>query len=485
MVLLRDPTTQGSLKPTLGLFTAITLIVGSMIGSGIFRLPANMMYLVQDPFWLLMVWVVGGIFTICGALVFAEMAGMFPQAGGQYAYLRESMGRPWAFLYGWTFFWVVQTGIIASVALVFAQFTRRLMGYSDIWDPSIAVLCIVSLSIVNYLGARFGGLVQNVFTIAKVAALALLILFGFLLGTPSHSTFGQTVASAPTGFGLFSAFFSAMLLGLFALDGWPQAAYVSPEIKDPRRNVPRAMLLGVSLVTIIYVLATAVFIYLVDAPTMMAIGAPDSGLGPIAADAAKAFSGETGAKLISAAVMVSTFGTVNAFILTSPRIYYAVAQDGMFPERFRAIHPKNNTPGYATIVQGIWAGLLVCIGQFAADAYTALVAAVVFCIWLFYIPTVIGFFRLRRERPDAERPYRTTLYPFTPILFFIAAILVVGNTFYTNIVSLTKGKITGDVIANLTGFWGTFFVLLGAVAWYVMKRRSGAGTQAEPAGEAS
>lgn len=480
MVLLRDPTTQGTLKPTLGLFTASTLIVGSMIGSGIFRLPTAMMGFVQDPFWLLMVWVVGGIFTICGALVFAEMAGMFPQAGGQYAYLRESLGKGWAFLYGWTFFWVVQTGIIASVALVFAEFTRRLIGYSDIWDPTVAVLCIVSLSIVNYLGARFGGMVQNVFTVAKVAALALLILFGFLLGTPTHSTFSQHVAGAPSGLSLFSAFFSAMLLGLFALDGWPQAAYVSPEIKDPRRNVPRAMLLGVSLVTIIYVLATAVYIYLVPVSDMLAIN-DGKLLGPIAAEAARTFAGESGAKLISAAVMVSTFGTVNAFILTSPRIYYAVAQDGMFPERFRAINPKTNTPGYATIVQGIWAGLLVCIGQFAADAYTALVAAVVFCIWLFYIPTVIGFFRLRRERPDTERPYRTTLYPFTPILFLVAAILVVGNTFYTNVVSLFTEDITGKVIANLTGFWGTFFVLLGAGAlWFWRRRQAQAAPDSEP-----
>jgi amino acid transporter len=473
VVLLREPGKQGSLVPTLGLFTAITLIVGSMIGSGIFRLPANMMVKVQNPLMLILVWVVGGIFTICGALTFAELAGMFPAAGGQYAFIRESLGKKWAFLYGWTFFWVVQPGIIASVAIVFAEFSRRLLGFDGIWVPAVAVACIVFLSVVNYFGARFGGLVQNVFTVAKVAALLILIVTGFIAGRPTHSTFDQTVPGAPTGFDLFSAFFAAMLFALFALDGWPQAAYVAPEIQDAKRNVPRAMILGVSTVTVVYVLATLVYVYLVDANTIIGIGRTGVG-GPIAAAAAKAFAGETGAKLISAAVMASTFGTVNAFILTSPRIYYAVSEDGMFPQRLGRIDPKTRTPTFAIIVQGVWAGLLVCLGRFTPDAYTALVAAVVFCIWVFYIPTTIGYFRLRLQRPDLPRPYRTTGYPFVPALFLTAAFLVVGNALYTDVKVLVKGPLNGPTIANLTSLWGTLFILFAVpflVHWVRLQRR--------------
>ncbi|MBI2077290.1 MAG: amino acid permease, partial [Euryarchaeota archaeon] len=459
MALIREPSAQGSLRPTLGLFTATTLIVGSMIGSGIFRLPANMMARVQDPFWLLMVWVVGGVFTICGALTFAELAGIFPRAGGQYAFLRETLGKKWAFLFGWTFFWVVQPGIIAAVAVVFAEFTQRLFGFGGIWVPAVAVGCIGFLSVVNYLGAKFGGLVQNIFTVAKVGALLLLILLGFLAGNPSHSTFGQDVAGAPTGGLLFSAFFAAMLSGLFALDGWPQAAYVAPEIKNPKTNVPKAMILGVSSVTIVYVLATAVYLYLVNAEDIIAIGRGER-QGPIAAAAAAAFSGELGARLISAAVMVSTFGTVNAFILTSPRIYYAVASDGMFPPQLRHIDPKTNVPTFAIAVQGTWAGLLVCLSRFSTDAYLALVNATVFCIWLFYIPTVFGYFKLRRRRPDLPRPYRTTFYPVVPALFLVAGFLVVGNSFYENVRDLIRLPWNGSLFANLTSIWGTIAVLL-------------------------
>lgn len=486
MVVLREAT-QGRLIPALGLFTATTLIVGSMVGSGIFRLPANMMFMVQDPRLLLLLWVVGGLFTICGALTFAELAGMFPAAGGQYAFLRESLGKKWAFLYGWTFFWIVQTGIVAAVALVFAEFTRRLLGFEGIWDPTVAALCIGFLTVVNYLGAKFGGLVQNIFTIAKVAALGLLILLGFIYGTPQHATFDQPLPDAPTGFGLFTAFVAALLLGLFALDGWPQAAYVAPEIKNAKRNVPRAMILGVSSVTVIYVLATAVYLYLVSAPEMITIGDPERGGagGPIAAAAAEAFSGEMGARLISAAVMVSTFGTVNAFILTSPRIYYAVAKDGMFPARFTRLDPRWNTPTFSIVVQGVWAGLLVCLGRFAPDAYTALVSAVVFCIWLFYLPTVIGYFKLRFQRPDLPRPYRTTFYPVTPALFLFAGVLVVGTTLFSNLRDLFTQDLGASEIAQLTGLWGTLFVLLALPILYYWTKEANLGHPSPLAVEAT
>ncbi|HLE47093.1 MAG TPA: APC family permease, partial [Candidatus Thermoplasmatota archaeon] len=200
--------------------------------------------------------------------------------------------------------------------------------------------------------------------------------------------------------------------------------------------------------------------------------------GPIAAAAAKAFAGETGAKLISAAVMVSTFGTVNAFILTSPRIYYAVAEDGMFPGRMRSIDAKTNVPTFAIAVQGTWAGLLVCLSRFSEDAYLALVNATVFCIWLFYIPTTIGYFKLRRQRPDLPRPYRTTFYPVVPILFLTAGFLVVGNSIYENVRDLWQEPWTGALFANMTSLWGTLAVLLGlpfVLYWRAAERRGEGG----------
>lgn len=478
MVVVREPSHQGHLVPTLGLFTTVMLIAGSMIGSGIFRLPASMMFLVQNPTALIMLWIVGALFTICGALTFAELAGMFPAAGGQYVFLREGMGRRWAFLYGWTFFWIVQTGIIAGVAIVFAEFLQVLWGFDGVWIPAIAVGCIATLSIVNYFGVKFGGAVNNVFTVSKIVALALLVILGFLLGNPSHDTFNQSIAGSPTGMALFTAFFSAMLLGLFALDGWPQAAYVAPEVKEPKRNVPRAMILGVLGVATLYVLATLVYLYLVSAPDMILVGDGKGATGdpgPIAATAAKAFWGSWGAKAIAAAVVVSTFGTVNAYILTSPRIYYAVAKDGLFPRAFSTIHPRTNAPTTAILIQGTWAGLLVCLGRFSLDAYTALVAGVVFCLWLSYIPTIIGYFRLRFQRPDLPRPYRTTFYPVVPIVFFAAALLVVGNELYVS------GRDFGDMLvhaswnskrlAKLAGLWGVVTVLVGVFVMFLMKAR--------------
>lgn len=486
MTLLRDPKEQGVLKPTLGLFTAITLIVGSMIGSGIFRLPAAMMGLVQNAWLLVLVWTIGGIITICGALVLAELAGMFPRAGGTYQFIKEGMGRHFAFLYGWTFFWVVQTGIIAAVAVVFGEFTRRLFGFDPIWVPAIAVACIVFLSVINYMGAKFGGRVQDVFTVAKVIALLALVTLGFLLGNPTHSI-GETVPGAPSGVNLFSAFFSAMLLGLFALDGWPQAAYVAPEIKNPTRTIPRALLLGVASVVIVYVLATLSYVYLLPAEEIIEIN-NSRGVRVIAAEAAAVFSGEIGARLISAAVMVSTFGTVNAFILTSPRIFYAVAEDGMFPHAFRRLNPKTNVPTFAIAVIGTWSGLLVCLSRFSLDAFLALVNAVTYCIFLFYIPMVAAYFILRKTRPDASRPYRTHFHPVVPIIFTVGAIIVVVNALTVDILAIVNAMrgidpLTSADIANLTGLWGTLMTLAGVPVLLYWRAKAAKGEKTPLRGE--
>lgn len=453
---------HGAFKPTLGLFTAVTVVVGGIIGSGIFRLPANMMFLVQDPLVLLLVWVVGAVFTICGALTLAELAGMFPRAGGPYVFLRESMGRRWAFLYGWTTFWVVWTGTIAALSLVFAEFNQVIFGFPDAYIAPIAVGSIVALSLVNYAGARLGGLVQRVATIAKVFGIAALVVLGFLLGRPEHRSFAQTVTDASGAPPFLIGFLTAVLLSLFAFEGWALATYMAPEIKNPQRNVPRAMILGVMAVAAIYLLATAVYVYLVSAADMASIGNPESAGGRrIAAEAARAFAGDWGATLISGAVVVSAFGAMNGVILACPRIYYAVARDGLFWSPFAELHRARNTPHKAILFQAIWASLIVVVARISLDAFTVIVGAVVYCLWLFHIPTVIGYFRLRRLRPNAARPYRTVLYPVVPLVFFLAAILVVGNLLVANLLDLITRRLSLSEVAGLSAVWGTVLILTG------------------------
>lgn len=466
---------KASLRPTLGLFTAVTVVAGTIIGSGIFRLPATMMFLVGDPLILLAVWVVGGLFTICGALTLAELAGMFPSAGGPYAFLRESLGRRWAFLYGWSTFWVVWTGTLAAVALVFAEFNQVVFGFGDEYIGPVAVGVILTLSVVNYFGARLGGLVQRLATIGKLAGIAALVVLGFLLGDPSHRFLAAPAEGPATGLSLFTGFLTALLLGLFAYEGWAIATYMAPEIKNPRRNVPRAMIVGVLVVLTVYLLATTVYVYLVDPNTFMGIGNPETtGERRIASEAARAFAGSLGATLISLAVVVSTFGTINGVILACPRIYYAVAKDGLFWRPFAELHPKTNAPHKAILFQALWAGIIVVLARISADAYIAIVGAVVYTLWLFHIPTVVGYFRLRRLRPDLPRPYRTSWYPVVPIAFFAAATLVVGNLLFSNVSDLMTRPLSASLIAGLSAVWGTVLILTGApvlLFWWWKDRR--------------
>ncbi|MBI4392275.1 MAG: amino acid permease [Euryarchaeota archaeon] len=411
MVIVDD----GKLRQDLGLFEAVTLIMGSMIGSGIFILPAVIAAGVQSAQLVLLLWIVCGLLTITGALTFAEMAGMFPRAGGQYIYLREAFGKKGAYLYGWTMFWVIQTGIIAAVAVAFSLFTAVFFPMPSWAQKFVAVGCIMFLTIVNYLGVKYGGIVQNVFTVIKTGAIVALVVGGLLLGRASPDAYNTFLPASLGGIDLVSAFGIAMVAALFAYDGWPSATQVASEIKDPQKNVPRALVIGTAAVMLVYVAANAVYFYLL--PLAQASASPR-----IAADAAQAFLGENGRLAISAAIMLSTFGTVNAFILASPRVYYAWAKDGGFIGSMASVHKKHGTPWYALMLQAIWASLLVLTGT-----YVALATMVVFAIWLFYIPSVVAYFKFRRKMPDAHRPYRTSGYPVVPLVFAGSALFICAN----------------------------------------------------------
>lgn len=421
----RDAAEPTALKPTLGLVAATLLIVGSSVGSGIFRLPSTMAELAGSPWLLMLVWIVCGLLSLAGALTFAEMASMFPRAGGQYTFLREAFGKRTAFLYGWTFFWVIQTGIIAAVATAFAGFLSFLVPMTAFQTKLVAMALIALLSLVNYVGVKYGGLVSNVFTGLKVAAIGGLVVLGFVLADASTSF---SMPALPEGEpNLVGSLGLAMAAAFFAYDGWNQSAFVASEVKDPKRNVPLSMLMGTLTVMAVYVAANAVYLWVL--PFDQVVGTPT-----LAADVARVLLGPVGATLITLAILISVFGTVNAYVLSGPRVYYAMAKDGLFYKGFGSLSKRFATPDFATIVQAEWAMLLVLTGSF-----NQLVLFSVFAIWLFYGVAGVGYFVLRRRMPDAPRPYRTFGYPVVPALFIATSLFIVVNS----LVSDTRNALFG------------------------------------------
>ena len=411
------------LVPTLGLLTATFLIVGSSIGSGIFRLPASMAAEVGSAWLLVGVWVLCGLLSIAGALTFAEMAAMFPRAGGQYVFLREAFGGRTAFLYGWTFFWVIQTGIIAAVAFAFAGFLSFLVPMTGFQVKLAAISLILLLSAVNYVGVRYGGLVNNVFTAAKVGAIAALVLLGFVLATGAGNFDAPALPQGAAPLGVVASVGTAMAFAFFAYDGWNQSAFVASEIKDPQRNVPRSMILGTLTVMAVYVLANLVYVHVLPFDAITATAAT----GTLGAETAEAILGPVGGTLVTLAILVAVFGTVNAYVLSGPRVYYAMAKDGMSYDGFASVSPRFRTPDFAIVLQAEWACLLVLTGSFED-----LVNFAVFAIWLFYGVTGLAYFRLRRTHAHLARPYRTWGHPVVPALFILTSLFIVVNTLVTD-----------------------------------------------------
>lgn len=448
-------TSQPTLKPTLGLVSATLLIVGSAIGSGIFRLPAVMADQLGSPWLLIGVWALSGLLSLTGALTFAEMGAMFPRAGGQYVFLREAFGDRVAFLYGWTFFWVIQTGIIAAVAIACSGFVAFFVPMSAFQQSLLAMAIIAVLSLVNLVGVAYGSFVQDLFTALKVAAILALVALGFALAGGSDS-FSRPVLPEGAGPGLVGAIGLAMVAAFFAYDGWNQSAFVASEVKDPQRNVPRSAIIGVLVVMGVYVLASAAYVYILPFESIVDGGPGGAPTPTLAADAARALLGPVGAALITGAIIVSTFGTVNAFVLSGPRVYYAMAKDGLSYKGMASVSRRFRTPDFALILQAEWAMLLVLSGS-----YESLVNFSVFAIWLFYGVAGIGLFVLRRRRPDAPRPYRTVGYPVVPIVFVGTSAFIVVNSLVNDTYNAGMG-----LLLILTGVPALFLL-----EWW--KRRDG------------
>ena len=447
----------------LGLLDSTMIVAGSMIGSGIFIVSADIARQVGSPGWLLVVWLVTGLLTVIGALSYGELAAMMPKAGGQYVYLRESFSPLWGFLYGWTLFLVIQTGTIAAVAIGFAKYLGVLWspvsernylippvhltsGYAVSLSTAqlVGVLMIALLTWMNTRGLRLGKLVQNVFTTAKTGALAGLILLGLLVGWQSGASaanFGdfwgvrgslQNVGqglTAATAFGLFVGVCVAQTNSLFSADAWNNITFTAGEVKEPRRNIPLSLAFGTFLVIGLYLLANLA--YLVTLPFEAIQTVPNDRVASATADVI--FPGY-GAAVMAAAIMVSTFGCNNGLILAGARAYYAMARDGLF---FRPAGELNarRVPAWGLVIQGVWAALLVLprtvTGAEAAtgqptygNLYNDLLTYVISAALIFYILTIAGIFRLRRTRPEAERPYRAFGYPVVPALYVVGAAVI-------------------------------------------------------------
>jgi len=421
--------TPPELLRALGPIQATAVVVGSVIGSAIFLVPSSIAAELASPGLILLVWLGSGVLSLFGALSYAELGAMMPRAGGQYVFLKAAYGELWAFLFGWTEFLVIRSGATAAVATAFGLYAGyflpldfKLLSFGDgsttfaIDGVKLAaVACIALLVVVNSYGVRFGGWVQTFFAFLKVGVVLGIIVLGFGLGKGSAPHFAPLWPSKGF-FDALSAMGIAMVATLWAYDGWSKFTFVAGEVKDPQRNVPLALIIGVFMVIVLYLLANIAYFDVLSLGGVM-----QSKL--VAADAMKALIGPIGGAVISAAVLCSTFGSANGSILTGPRVYYAMARDGLFFKRVQEVHPKYRTPVVSILLQGTWAALLGLSGT-----YSQLFTYVIFAAWFFYAMTVGGVLILRKKMPDAPRPYRVWGYPVIPVLFILAALAIVVST---------------------------------------------------------
>ena len=431
---MAEPARQGSFVRGLGLFDSANLVMGSMIGSGIFLVSADIARQVGGGLWQLVVWVVAGAMTVLAAATYGELASMFPAAGGQYVYLREAFGRMPAFLYGWTLFLVIQTGTLAAVAVAFARFAGVLFpsisaashpfgdGVPITTERLVAIAVIALLTANNATGIRAGKAVQNVFTVLKVATLLGVIALGLALPAPDGAMASDDFAKAVhdgvpiQGFSIAVAIGVAMVGALFSADAWNNVTFAAGEVRDAARTVPRALVIGTAVVVSAYLVTNLGYLNAL-APDAIAHAPQDR----VATALMETVMGPVGASVMAALVMVSTFGCLNGIILAGPRLYYAMARDGLFFPAAGRLSPRAGVPAWGLWLQGAWAAALTLSGT-----YGDLLDYVIFAALLFYVVTVAGVFRLRRRRPDLARPYRAPLYPVLPAVYLVAAIAVMA-----------------------------------------------------------
>ena len=490
----------------LGLTSATMLVMGSMIGSGIFIVSSEISREVNSPALLIAAWLVTGFMTIVGALSYGELAAMMPRAGGQYVYLREALGPLWGFLYGWTLFLVIQTGTIAAVGVAFGKFLGifvpsisssnwilhfwrvppirigpMVLGNMDVGlntQNLVAIVVVIALSVINIFGLKTGALIQNVFTFAKVSALLALGLLGLFVGRNAqalaanfHGNFWNNaglgvqhavqvgVGGPVVMVGTLTILAVAQTGSLFSADAWNNVTFTAGEVKNPNRNLPLSLALGTGVVITLYVICN--FVYLSVLPldgisngtTILARGIKYATEERVGTAVMTQMFGSAGGLLMAAAIMISGFGCVNGLILAGARVYYAMAKDGLFFRSVAKLHPTYKTPAVSLMVQMLWTCVLCVSGS-----YGQLLDYIVFAVLVFYILTIVGLFVLRRKRPDAERPYRAIGYPVLPAVYIVMALFI-------DVVLLRyKPQYTWP---------GLIIVLLGVPVYYLSRRGEG------------
>ena len=433
----------------IGPLAAISLVVGSMIGSGIFIVSADIGRQVSDwgPGALLLVWLVTGAMTVTGALAYSELAAMMPKAGGQYVFLREGLSPAAGFLYGWTLFTVIQTGTIAAVAVAFARFLGVLVPAvtPDIFLPLgslslpgaadpiqlglspqrvVAVLMIAVLTAINVLGVRLGAAIQTAFSVAKIGALAVLVLLGLTLfrrPDVAAANFSNFWGTGDWSLAVLPVIGAAMVGSLFSSDAWNNVTFAAAEVRNPTRNLPRALAIGTGLVSALYILANVAYLNVLpfygdpNGADVLSRGLQYAAQDRVGTAAIEVALGSGAAAIMAVAILLSTFGCNNGLILAGPRVYYAMARDNLFFERAGRLHPVYRTPVFALVAQALWT-MVLCL----SGTYSELLNYVVFAALIFYLLTTVSLFRLRRLRPDLPRPVRAFGYPVLPALYILA-----------------------------------------------------------------
>jgi basic amino acid/polyamine antiporter, APA family len=474
---------------------ATMLVAGSMIGSGIFIVSASMARELPSPLWMILAWVLSGVMTLLGALAYGELAAMYPKAGGQYVFLRESMGPLMGFLYGWTFFIVIETGTIAAVAVAFGRFLGVLIPSigperfswfprADVCvaalgctDPAnaiqlgltpqrlIGLLSVAFLTWINLKGVRDGKIVQTTLTVVKTAALALLIILGLTVGRNATAVDANFAAGAFGGqwsltSTLVIAFGAAMVGSLFSSDAWNSVTFAAAEVKNASRNLPLALVLGTGLVSLLYILANFSYLNVLpyhgvaEGANAMARGVQHATEDRVATAVTETIFGPSGAYMMAVAILISTFGCNNGLILSGARVLYAMARDGLFFRRAGTLN-SNSVPAFALIVQSIWTAILCLTGT-----YGQLLNYVIFAALLFYAFTTAGLFILRRTRADVPRPYRAVGYPFLPALYIVLCCAVM-------LLLLLSPTTRTESISGLV------LVLIGIPVFYLWRRAEG------------
>jgi amino acid transporter len=412
---------MAKLVRSLGLLSSIGLVIGITIGGGIYRTPAGIADRVPDPVWMLGVWVLGGLIVLCGALSFAELSASMPETGGMYVYLREGWGRPYAFLYGWAQLVLIRAAALGGISSVFGEYFMRVFGMDSRANPAmadyLAAAAIIVASITNIVGVKLGALFAGLSTITKFGALALLVLASFLMGGQVGASFSNLASNrAAVDAGVFGL---ALISVMWAYDGFADLTFASGEVKDPQRNLPRAIIIGTLMIIGIYLSANVAYLYINPIGVMA-----KSPL--IAADTMGALFGQIGVSFVAVVVMISTFGSLMGSMLASPRIFFAMADDNLLFGPIASVHPTWNTPWVAIALAGV-----LGVAMVMTQTFEQLTDTFVLAMWPFYALSVAAIYTLRKSQPKLSRPYKVVGYPLVPAVFIAAAVYLVVNALIT------------------------------------------------------